>query len=139
MMDLVKLKKASYMSKRMYMLKDGCESLGLSLEYLFGLFNYYNNKNKGRWFWQKATFTGAIKDIYESFNKTVDKYVKELKSFNEETYAESIKSLSSPLDDLIKKLEVSLDVDRESDVSMVEGYMDDNLKSLLRDSLKGLV
>ncbi|MCE5328840.1 hypothetical protein LLG07_00670 [bacterium] len=139
MTDLDKLKKASYMSKRMYVLKDGCESLGLSLEYLFGLFNYYNNKNNGRWFWQKATFTGAIKDSYDSFNKTVDKYIKGVKNLNEEAYAENIKSLSSLLDDLIKKLELSLNVDRQADVSLVEGYMDDNLRSLIRDSLKGLV
>ncbi|MCL5072665.1 MAG: hypothetical protein M1308_17500 [Actinobacteria bacterium] len=139
MADIDKLKKASYMSKRMYILKDSCESLGLSLEYLFGLFNYYNNKNKGRWFWQKATFTGAIKDSYDNFNKIVDKYIKEIKNSNEEKYAEMVKSLSSLLDDLMKKMEVNLNVDRQNDVSFIEGNMDDNLKSLIRDGLKGLV
>ena len=139
MTDLDKLKKASYMSKRMYVLKDGCESLGLSLEYLFGLFNYYNDKNKGRWFWQKATFSGAIKDSYENFNKVVDKYIKEIKSSDEEAYVEKIKSLSLLLDDLMKKMEVSLNVDRQNDVSFIEGNMDANLKSLIRDGLKGLV
>jgi len=138
MADIDKLKKASYMSKRMYILKDSCESLGLSLEYLFGLFNYYNNKNKGRWFWQKATFTGAIKDSYDNFNKIVDKYIKEIKNSNEEKYAEMVKSLSSLLDDLMKKMEVNLNVDRQNDVSFIEGNMDDNLKSLIRDGLKGL-
>jgi len=139
MADLDKLKRASYMAKRMYMLKEGCESLGLSLEYLFGLFNYYNNKNKGRWFWQKATFTGAAKDSYDNFNKTVDKYIKEIKNSSEETYKENIKSLSLLLDDLMKKLEMNLNVDRQNDVSFIEGNMDDNLKSLIRDGLKGLV
>lgn len=134
-----KLKKAPYMSKRMYMLKDGCESLGLSLEYLFGMFNYYNNKNKGRWFWQKATFTGAIKDSYDNFNKTVEGYIKEARNFNEETYGENIKSLSCLLDDLLKKMEINLDVNRQTDISFVEGHLDDNLRSLIKDGLKGLV
>ncbi|MDD5659282.1 MAG: hypothetical protein PHR39_04620 [Actinomycetota bacterium] len=134
-----KLKKAPYMSKRMYMLKDGCESLGLSLEYLFGMFNYYNNKNKGRWFWQKATFTGAIKDSYDNFNKTVEGYIKEARNINEETYGENIKSLSCLLDDLLKKMEINLDVNRQTDISFVEGHLDDNLRSLIRDGLKGLV
>lgn len=138
MTDINKLKRAPYMSKRMYILRDGCETLGLSLEYLFGLFNYYNFKNKGRWFWQKATFTGTIKDSYENFNKTVDKFISGFKNENEDSYAQNIKSLGALLDDLMKKIEVNLNVDRESDVSFVEGYMDNNLKTLIRDGLKGL-
>lgn len=139
MADINKLKKAPYMSKRMYILKDGCESLGVSLEYLFGLFNYYNLQNKGRWFWQKATFTGAIKDSYDNFNKTVEKFIKEFKNTDEVSYAENIKSLSVLLEDLMKKMEMNLNVNRETDVSFVEGYIDNNLKTLIHDGLKGLI
>ena len=34
MADIDKLKRASYMSKRMVILKDSCETLGIRLEYL---------------------------------------------------------------------------------------------------------
>ena len=139
MIDINKLKKAPYMSKRMYILKDSCESLNLSIEYLFGLFNYYNSKNKGKWFWQKATFTGVIKDSYDNFNKSVDMFIKQFKTVNEISYNEKIKSLSVLLEDLIKKMELNLNVNRQTDVSFVEGYMDNNLRSLVNDGLKGLV
>src|SRR5665811_1502871 len=98
MADINKLKKASYMSKRMYILKEDCEILGLDLDYLFGLFNYYNNQNKGRWFWQKAAFAGPIKVVYENFNKSIDKFVKELKNADEVFYAQNIKNLSIVLE-----------------------------------------
>src|SRR5680860_16282 len=137
MADINKLKKASYMSKRMYVLKEDCEFLGLDLEYLFGLFNYYNNQNKGRWFWQKAAFTGPIKTAYENFNKYIDKFVKELKNADEVSYAENIKNLSMVLEDLIKKMESNLNVNRETDISMVRNYMDNNIRSLINDALKG--
>jgi len=139
MADINKLKKASYMSKRMYILKEDCELLGLSLEYLFGLFNYYNNQNKGRWFWQKAAFAGPIKVVYENFNKSIDKFVKELKNADESSYSENVKNLSVELEDLIKKMESNLNVNRETDISMVRNYMDNNIRSLINDALKGLV
>ena len=139
MADLNKLKKASYMSKRMYILKEDCELLGLSLEYLFGLFNYYNNQNKGKWFWQKATFTGPIKLAYEDFNKLIDKFIKELKNADEYSYSENVKNLSLGLDDLMKKLELNLNVNRETDISMVQNYVDNNINSLIKDALKGML
>jgi hypothetical protein len=139
MADINKLKKASYMSKRMYILKEDCDLLGLSIEYLFGLFNYYNNQNKGKWFWQKATFSGPIKEAYEKFNKSIDNYVKELKKADESSYAENVKNLSVILDELIKKMESNLNVNRETDVNMVRNYMDDNIRNLINESLKGLV
>jgi len=139
MIDINKLKKAPYMSKRMYILKDSCESISLSIEYLFGLFNYYNLKNKGKWFWQKAAFTGAIKDSYDNFNKSIDMFIKQFKTVNEISYNEKIKSLSVLLEDLMKKMEINLNVNRETDVLFVEGYMDNNLRSLVNDGLKGLV
>lgn len=139
MIDMIKLKKAPYMSKRMYILKDSCEYLDLSLEYLFGLFNYYNQKNKGRWFWQKATFTGAIKESYDNFNKSIELFIKEFKNVNESYYDEKIKSLANLLEDLIRKMELNLNVNRETDIPFIEGYLDNNLKSLINDGLKGLI
>jgi len=139
MADINKLKKASYMSKRMYILKEGCELLGLNLEYLFGLFNYYNNQNKGKWFWQKATFAGPIKETYESFNKSIDKFIKVFKNVDESSYSENVKNLSIGLEDLIKKMEINLSVNRDTDISMVQNYMDSNIKNLIDDALKGLV
>jgi hypothetical protein len=139
MADLNKLKKASYMSKRMYILKEDCELLGLNLEYLFGLFNYYNNQNKGRWFWQKATFTGPIKLAYEDFNKSIDKFIKKLKNTDESSYSENVKNLSLGLDELIKKMEINLNVNRETDISMVQNYVDSNIRNLIDDALRGLL
>jgi len=139
MADLNKLKKASYMSKRMYILKDDTELLGLNLEYLFGLFNYYNAANKGKWFWQKATFSAPIKEAYERFNKSIDKFIKEFKNIDEASYAENLKILSVGLDELMKKMESNLSVNRETDVSMVQNYMDTNIRSLIDDALRGLV
>jgi hypothetical protein len=139
MADINKLKKVSYMSKRMYVLKDVCEFLGSSLNYLFGLFNYYNNQNKGKWFWQKATFSGNIKEAYEKFNKSIDKFIKVFKNIDEASYSENIKNLSVGLEDLMKKMEINLNVNRDTDVSMVEKYVDNNIRSLINDALKGMV
>ncbi len=139
MADITKLKKAPYMSKRMVILKDSCETLGIRLEYLFGLFNYYNEKNKGRWFWQKANFSGALKDSYDNFNKSVDKFIKELKSADEAIYDAKISSLSDELNDLMTKMELSLNVNRDLDMAMVIGYLDNNLRALINDGLKGMV
>jgi len=139
MADINKLKKASYMSKRMYILKENCELLGLSLEYLFGLFNYYNDQNKGKWFWQKATFSGPVKIAYENFNKSIDNFIKELKNADEASYEENARNLSLVLEDLIKKMESNLNVNRETDISMVQNYMDNNIRHLIDDALKGLV
>ncbi|MHB1274491.1 MAG: hypothetical protein ACYCXQ_08775 [Candidatus Humimicrobiaceae bacterium] len=138
MADINKLKKASYMSKRMYILKEDCELLGLNLEYLFGLFNYYNFQNKGKWFWQKAAFTGPIKEAYEKFNKSIDRFIKEFKNVDESSYSENIKNLSGLLEDLIRKMELNLNVNRDTDISMVQNYMDNNIRNLIDDALKGL-
>lgn len=139
MADINKLKKASYMSKRMYILKEGCELLGLNLEYLFGLFNYYNFQNRGKWFWQKATFTGPVKEAYEKFNKSIDRFIKEFKNVDESSYSENIKNLSGVLEDLIRKMELNLNVNRDTDISMVQNYMDNNIRNLINDALKGMV
>ncbi|GAI69834.1 unnamed protein product, partial [marine sediment metagenome] len=67
MEDFKKLNRLPYITKRMYIIKNICELKKVDLEYLFGLFNLYNKKNSGKWFWQKATFTGMLKDAYDNF------------------------------------------------------------------------
>ncbi len=138
MLDYQKLKRASYMSKRMYIIKTLCQSKDLSIEYLFGLFNYYNTKNSGKWFWQKAAFTGTLKDSYESFNKSVELSVKEIKNKDENAFYEGIKSLEPSLEDLLAKMELNLGVERDTDKSLIENQIDKNLKMLIKDGLRGL-
>jgi hypothetical protein len=138
MQDYQKLKRAPYMTKRMYIIKTICQNKEISLEYLFGLFNHYNNKNRGRWFWQKAAFTGPLKDSYDVFNKKVDQAVKEVKGQDENGFYEGIKSLNDCLEDMLAKMEMSLGVQRDEDKSYIEGQIDTNLKSLIKDGLRGL-
>ncbi|MBC7334469.1 MAG: hypothetical protein H5T85_08490 [Actinobacteria bacterium] len=136
--DIKKLRKAPYMTKRLFIIKRICESRDIGLEYLFGLFNLYNVKNRGRWFWQKATFSGALKEAFDKFNSDIDEVIKDLKSEDEEYTLKKVKIVGNTLDNLLSKLEVSLDVERERDKSYVEGYLDDNLRALIRDGLKGM-
>lgn len=136
--DFAKLRKASHTSKRMYILKNICEDLGLGIDYLFGLFNMYNVKNAGMWFWQKASFTGQLKESFDRYNSYMDKLVKGLKKYGDNTVLNKINESKSILDELIKKLEVNLNVERQSDQSRVKSYIDDNLRNLIRDGLKGM-
>lgn len=136
--DIKKLRRAPYMTKRLFIIKSICESRDVGIEYLFGLFNLYNVKNRGRWFWQKATFSGSLKEAFDKFNSDVDKIVKDLKSEDEEYTLKKVRITGNALDSLLTKLEVSLDVERERDRAYVEGYLDDNLKVLIRDGLKGM-
>jgi len=138
MIDFVKLRKASYISKRMYILKNICEDLGLDIDYLFGLFNMYNAKNAGRWFWQKASFTGQLKESFDRFNSYMDKLVRELKKYDDNTILNKINESKSILEELIKKLETSLNVERQPDQSTVKSYIDENLRNLINGSLKGM-
>ena len=136
MIDFEKLNKLPYITKRMYMIKDICEFKKVDLEYLFGLFNLYNRKNSGRWFWQKATFTGMLKDAYDNFNAAVDETVKDLKQADEKKTKEQIKSASKIFDKLIVGLEMNCNVNRENDFINVKEFLDKNLKRLINDSLK---
>jgi hypothetical protein len=138
MIDFVKLRKAPYISKRMYILKNICEGLGLDIDYLFGLFNMYNVKNGGRWFWQKANFTGQLKESFDGFNSQMDKLVKELKKYDDNTVLNKINESKSMVDELMKKLEASLNVKRQSDQSSVKSYLDNNFRNLIGESLKGM-
>lgn len=122
----------------MYILKNICEDLGLGIDYLFGLFNMYNVKNAGMWFWQKASFTGQLKESFDRSNSYMDKLVKGLKKYDDNTVLNKINESKSILYELIKKLEVNLNVERQSDQSRVKSYIDDNLRNLIRDGLKGM-
>ena len=120
----------------MYIIKNICRLRGVDLDYLFGLFNLYNKKNSGRWFWQKATFTGVLKDVYDKFNTTVDSIVKGLRQADEEETTAQINSASDILDKLLTGIEMNCDVNRENDFDYVKGFLDNNLKALINDSLK---
>jgi len=139
MIDYARLRKAPYISKRMYIIKAICEQNNVDLEYLFGLFNLYNQKNRGRWFWQKATFAGALKDHYEQFNQTADRIAKEIKVDDEQKTMAKVCQASELLDKLMQRMEMNLEVDRAMDRGYVRGFLDTNLKSLIDDGLKGLV
>jgi len=135
-MDFDRIKRLSYMSKRMYVIESICKKRSVDLEYLFGLFNLYNKKNSGRWFWQKATFTGGLKNAYEVFNKMVEDIVKKMKGTNEAGFDAMIQESAEPLDKLLTGIEVSCEVNRDNDFEHVRGFLDDNLKGLINDSLK---
>jgi hypothetical protein len=136
MIDFEKLNKLSYITKRMYMIKNICEFKKVDLEYLFGLFNLYNRKNSGRWFLQKATFTGILKDDYNNFNVALDKIVKDLKQADEKKTKEQIKSASEVFNRLLVGLETNCNVDRKKDFNNVKGYLEKNFRELINDNLR---
>jgi hypothetical protein len=136
MLDLIKLRKAPAISKRMYLLKGMCENEGVDLEYLFGLFNMYNEKNRGRWFWQKASFGGHLKDVFDKFNIFMDKFVLKIKSYSDDDILRNYEDGKSMLSDLLKSLETNLNVDREIDSGTVRGYLDNNIRNLIQQNLK---
>ena len=136
MLDLIKLRKAPAISKRMYLIKEMCEIAGADIEYLFGLFNMYNEKNKGRWFWQKASFGGHLKDTFDRFNSFMDKFVLKIKGYSDDDILRNFEDGKNLLCDLLKDLETNLAVDREIDRSSVRGYIDENLRNLIQGSLK---
>ena len=142
MIDIKKLHRASYMSKRMYVIRDMCEHKNFDIKYLFGLFNYYSEKNKGDRFWErifrKASFTGTLKETFDKFNSSIDGLVKNLKVGKEEYVSKKYKEVDKLLADLVINLEEQLGVEREVDKDTVSGYLDENLKQLIENSLKGL-
>ncbi len=132
------IKKLSYMSRRMYVIESICKTRSIDLEYLFGLFNLYNQKNSGRWFWQKASFTGTLKNAYDGFNKRVDDIVKQMKKTGEAGFDAMVRDSSGLLDKLLAGMESSCEVNRENDFDHVKGFLDNNLKGLIDDSLRPL-
>jgi len=135
-MDFNRLKRLSYISKRMFVIENICKKRSVDLEYLFGLFNLYNKNNSGRWFWQKASFTGPLKSAYDNFNKTADDIVKAIKKIDEARFPAIIEEAVEPLDKLLTGLETNCGVNRDNDFEYVKGFLDKNLKGLIDDSLK---
>ena len=136
MLDIEKLKKADVISRRMYLMDHMSRDMGQDVYYIFGLLNMYNVKNRGRWFWQKAAFTGVLKDDFEKFNNYMDKFVNQLKSFDEAKITDYLKDARTMLEKLVRDLETNLMVDPESDSMSVRAYVDDNMRGLIEQSLK---
>lgn len=134
--DLEKLKKAPYMSIRMYLIKQMGEKYGISLEYIFGLFDYYNKKNSGKWFWQKAKLTGTLKDSFDKFNAVMDDLVRSVKRESAEVVTAKMENAQATLQELIEKMERSLEVNRDEDRTYISSHIDNNLRTLIDDSLK---
>jgi hypothetical protein len=138
MLDIVKLKKVSVMSRRMYLINFIANKSGTDIYYLFGLLNMYNSKNRGRWFWQKAAFVGPLRDSFDKFNSFMDKFSQQFKSYDESRISENLDEGQSMIVKLITDLESSLMVNPELDESSVRTYLDANIKALIDNSLKGL-
>ena len=134
--DYTNLKRLPYISKRMFVIENICKKRSVGLEYLFGLFNLYNNKNSGRWFWQKAAFTGPLKTAYDEFNKKVESIVKDLKFGDQEKTVAQIDEAVEPLDKLLTNLEMNCEINRDSDGEHVKSFLDNNLRALINDSMK---
>jgi hypothetical protein len=138
MLDIEKLKKVPVMSRRMYLINFLANKLGTDIYYLFGLLNMYNSKNKGRWFWQKASFVGPLRESFDKFNSFMDKFSQKFKSYDESSISANLDEGQNMLAKLIADLEINLVVDREMDGSSVRTYLDENIKSMIDQSLKGL-
>ncbi len=139
MLNIEKIKKAQAMTRRMCIIDYLCNELGFDIYYLFGLLNMYNVKNRGRWFWQKATFTGVLKDDFNNFNVYMDKFSNQFCSLTDERISISLNEAKDLLIKLTADLETSLFVNRELDQTSVRSYLDDNIKSLIDQSLKGYI
>ncbi len=138
MLDIIKLKKTSVMSRRMYLINYIANKEGTDIYYLFGLLNMYNSKNKGKWFWQKASFVGPLRESFDKFNLFMDKFSQKFKSYDESSISANIEEGQKQIAKLIVDLEASLMVNREADESSVRTYLDENIKTLIDQSLKGL-
>lgn len=134
--DFTNLKRLPYISKRMFIIENICEKRSVDLEYLFGLFNLYNSKNSGKWFWQKASFTGPLKTAYDNFNKKVESIVKDLRYGDQEKTVAQIEDAVEPLDKLLTSMEMSSEINRDNDREHVKSFLDDNLRALINDSMK---
>jgi hypothetical protein len=136
MIDFKKLNKLPYMTRRFYILKRICELKEIDLDYLFGLFNLYNAENSGRWFWQKARFTGVLKDAFDNFNKTADGIAKDLKYSDEGKTEDQIKQASVILDKLLVEMETNCGVDRRKDFDSVKSNLGENFRELIDSNLR---
>src|SRR5665647_654771 len=105
MLDIVKLKKVSVTSRRMYLINYMANKSGTDIYYLFGLLNMYNSKNKGKWFWQKSVFVGPLKDSFDKFNSFMDKFSQKFKSYDENRVSANLDEGQIMLEKLIADLE----------------------------------
>lgn len=135
-MDYNRLKKLSYMSKRMFIIESICKKRSVDLEYLFGLFNLYNKNNSGRWFWHKTDFSGPLKKAYDNFNKIIDDMARSIKRIDEAEFLSQIEEAVEPLDKLLTGMEMNCEVNRDNDIEHVKGFLDNNLKALIEDSMR---
>ncbi|MCL5071410.1 MAG: hypothetical protein M1308_11020 [Actinobacteria bacterium] len=138
MLDIEKIKRAQVIPRRMFLINYMSEKLGKDIRYLFGLLNMYNTRNRGRWFWQKASFTGALKDDFDKFNCYMDKFSTQFKSYDESGITESLDEAQILLEKLMSELERNLLVNRETDDMDVKACVDVNIENMIRDNLKGL-
>jgi len=136
MIDLKKLERLPYITKRIYILENLCQIKEVDLEYLFGLLDVYKNKNSGKWFWQKASLTGTVKEYYDNFNMAVDEILRDLKIAEEEKQKEQIKHASEELEKFLVELETNCNIERKKDFDTVKGFLDKNLKIMIIDNLK---
>jgi len=137
-MDLKKLNSLPVITRRMYLIKNTCELTNIDLEYLFGLMDLYNRKNSGKWFWQKAVFTGMIKENYDNFNTAIDKILKCLKQADDKEIEKQIKSAAGILEKFLTSIEYNCNVRRKNDFKYVKGFLSKNLKDLIDDSMSRL-
>ena len=138
MLDIAKLKKVQVMSRRMYLINYTANKSGTDIYYLFGLLNMYNSKNKGKWFWQKASFVGPLKESFDKFNSFMDKFSQKFKAYDESMISANLDEGQNMLVKLIADLESSQMVNRQADESSVRTYLDENMKALIDQNLKGL-
>jgi hypothetical protein len=136
--DFARLARLPYISKRMFVIESICRKRNVDLEYLFGLMNLYNDKNRGRWFWQKATFTGALKNDYENFSKKVDNIIKSLKSIDQSGFLHSVEEGTEVLERFLTGMEANCEVSRDADYQYVRGLLDNNLKKIIEESTTSL-
>jgi len=134
-MDFEKINKLSYISKRMCVIEILCKKRTVESEYLFGLFNIYNEKNRGRWFWQKAQFTGALKDAYDDFNKHVDNIVIKMGKTDKAGFEKLIEDSVEVLEKLLVGLELNCGINREENYSSVKSNINKNIKVLIDRNL----
>ncbi|MDD3629100.1 MAG: hypothetical protein PHN81_04955 [Actinomycetota bacterium] len=133
--DFKKLNRMPYITKRLFIINNTCESADVDIEYLFGLFNIYNERNRGKFFWQRAQFGGALKDSFDSFNVEIDKIVKDLKLADRGRTEGQIKSAAELLDKLLVNIEVNCNVDRNRDFDNVKKQLGKIFQDLINENL----
>ena len=86
----------------------------------------------------KSIICGSTKESFDKFNLFMDKFSQKFKSYDESMISANLEEGQNQLMKLITDLETSLVVNREMDESSVRAYLDDNIKTLIDQSLKGL-